>query len=420
MSHYVRARWPGVPGAPSKVARVGGSYQAFVPDPVAHLDLLVGAATAQEVVDAEKAVQALQDRATAIAGLDSMASLLLRAESNASSRIEGLRVGQKRLARVAFDATVHDRVAREVVNNVHAMEAAIARARTPRRLAVDDIVAMHRVLLEATDESQIAGTVRTTQNWIGGNDWNPVGAAFVPPPPELVPDLLQDLVRFVARDDMPAVVQAAVAHAQFEVIHPFGDGNGRIGRCLIHAVLVRRGLAPRFVPPISLVLAANGRGYIAGLTAFRNGGVSEWISMFARSTTIAAQTALGLADEVAAQRERWLEAAGRPRQGSTAARLIERLAGTPIVDTAAVQEMFGVSHEAARTALLQLEEAGIIRSLSTSRYRRAWAANEVFDMVDAVERRLATPAAAITVVEPPAKASQRRQSSRLGTHRQAR
>lgn len=91
----------------------------------------------------------------------------------------------------------------------------------------------------------------------------------MPPPPERVKELMEDLVAFMNRGDLPPVVQAAIAHAQFEIIHPFADGNGRVGRALIHVVLRRRGLAPRYVPPVSLVLAADARAYVAGLTAFR-------------------------------------------------------------------------------------------------------------------------------------------------------
>jgi Fic family protein len=415
MPEYRRARWAPTFDGPTKVARVGGWYEAFVPDPVASLDVALGSSLAQELVEAEKAVQALQDRAAAITGLEALAPLLLRAESNASSRIEGLRVGPRRLARAAFDPEMRDRTAREVVGNIRAMEAAVAVARRPERLAASNLLAMHRILLQGAWEERIAGVLRTTQNWIGGNDWNPVGAAYVPPPPEEVPALLDDLAVFANRGDIPAILQAAVAHAQFELIHPFGDGNGRVGRCLIHAVLVRRGLAERFVPPVSLVLAANARSYIAGLTHYREGDTAAWVSLFATAMRTAAEQALRLADDIASQQRRWLELAGHPRRDSTAAHLIERLAGSPIVDTASVQRMVEVSHEAARTALLQLEDAGVLRPLSTSRYRRAWAATEVFTLMEAVERRLASPIAVATP-EPP-KRPRRRSPSRAGTHR---
>jgi len=420
MPQYRRSRWLPEPGAPTKVARVGGWYEAFIPDPIAPRDFHLDSALVQEVVAAEKAVQTLQERAATVVGLESLAPLLLRTESNASSRIEGLRVGQRRLARAAFDPGVRDRVAREVVNNIHAMEKAVQQARAYRPLNADDIVAMHRTLLESTGAHRIAGVVRTTQNWIGGNDWNPIGAAYVPPPPDCVPELLRDLAAFVSRDDIPAIVQAGIAHAQFELIHPFADGNGRIGRCLIHAVLTRRGVTPRFVPPVSLVLAAGARSYIAGLTSYREGDSTAWLSLFASAMAIAAEQALLMAEEIIDQRRQWLAATGHPRRDSSAARLIMRLIDNPIVDTASVQRMLGVSHEAARLALLRLEETGVLRSLSTSRYRRAWAANDVFRLVEAVENRLASPSQAITSFAearplPPRRA--RRAPSRLGTHR---
>jgi Fic/DOC family len=107
-------------------------------------------------------------------------------------------------------------------------------------------------------------------------------------PPDGVPQLLQDLVSFVSRDDIPVVAQAAVAHAQFETIHPFADGNGRIGRCLIHVIFRRRSLTPLFVPPVSVVLAALARRYIAGLVDFREGRADDWIGTFADALTASA------------------------------------------------------------------------------------------------------------------------------------
>src|SRR5207245_4929564 len=116
-------------------------------------------------------------------------------------------------------------------------------------------------------------------------------AAFVPPPPELVAELLADLCSFCNEDSLPAVAQAALAHAQFETIHPFVDGNGRTGRVLIHLVLRRRGLATRVLPPVSLILATLASDYIKRLTGFRHigsptsraalAGVNGWVASFA-------------------------------------------------------------------------------------------------------------------------------------------
>src|SRR5204863_7533443 len=134
-----------------------------------------------------------------------------------------------------------------------------------------------------------AGRIRSVQNWIGGSSFNPCSAAFVPPPPDHVEALLADLCAFVNDDSLPAVAQAAIAHAQFETIHPFRDGNGRAGRCLIHVVLRRRNVTPMLVPPISVVLATNARQYIAGLVDFREARVDDWIGAFSDPVTASAQ-----------------------------------------------------------------------------------------------------------------------------------
>jgi len=128
---------------------------------------------------------------------------------------------------------------------------------------------MSQLLLAGTRLEVHGGSFRGVQNWIGGSDYNPCSADFVPPPPELVAHLMDDLCAFCNTDDLPPVAQAAIAHAQFETIHPFVDGNGRTGRAIVHLVLRRRGLVPRVLPPVSLVLATLARDYVKGLTATR-------------------------------------------------------------------------------------------------------------------------------------------------------
>ena len=152
------------------------------------------------------------------------------------------------------------------------MAAAIRSIRPGDPITVDDLLRFHRRLLAGGRLDAHAGVIRSEQNWIGGSSYNPCSAAFVPPPPELVHDLLEDLCAFCNGDAVPAVAQAAIAHAQFETIHPFADGNGRTGRALIHLVLRRRGLATRVLPPVSLVLATWSDDYVAGLQATRYRG----------------------------------------------------------------------------------------------------------------------------------------------------
>src|SRR5205814_1612587 len=174
-----------------------------------------------------------------LVNLEALARLLLRAEAVASSRIEGLEIGAGRLARFQaakeLDEPVTDLTAEAVLGNIEAMELAVRDLAVKPRLEVDDVLAMHRALMRHTPAPESGGSIRNVQNWIGGNDYNPCGAEFVPPPPEFVPDLLVDLVAYLNSDEYSPLVQAAIAHAQFETIHPFADGNGRVGRALIHA-----------------------------------------------------------------------------------------------------------------------------------------------------------------------------------------
>lgn len=261
-------------------------------------------------------------------------------------------------------------------------------------IAVADLVEIHRVLLRSTHDHAIAGVVRTTQNWIGGNAFNPLDAAFVPPPPEQVPTLLDDLCRFVARVDLPPVVQAAIAHAQFETVHPFADGNGRTGRALIYAILRRRGEATRYIPPISLMLAAAPEAYIGGLNAYRAGEVSGWCELFAEQTACAAGEAERLADEIESLEDEWLERAGKPRRDSAARLLIGALPEQPVLDTATAQRLTGRSHVAVNKALAQLEDAGILCRLNERRWGRVWECDELLDLVEDFEESVRSPGSA--------------------------
>jgi hypothetical protein len=135
----------------------------------------------------------------------------------------------------------------------------------------------------------------------------------------------EDLVAFVNLEDLPAVVQAAIVHAQFETIHPFNDGNGRVGRCLVHVVLRRRGLAHTFLPPVSVVLAANANAYVRGLVAYREGEIAAWCSSFSYACPSAAEESEALAGRIAGLIEEWRGRAGSPRKGSAGSKLIELL-----------------------------------------------------------------------------------------------
>lgn len=369
------------------------SYQAYIPEPIAEFDLALPGDVAEVTSEAEREVSLLNRDPPELDGLEALARQLLRAESLASSRIEGLTLSHRRLAKAAANPEdSRDINARSVVGNIIAMEKAIEIGAGTDRLSIESIVTIHETLFRDTRDDAIAGTIRTTQNWIGGSADTPRNADFIPPPPDLVPSLLEDLGKFISRNDLPSVAQAAIAHAQFETIHPFPDGNGRVGRCLIHAILRRRNLATRYVPPISLVLATDVRGYEQGLTDYREGEDSAWCAVFAQATRTAAREAEGFADQIEQLQEDWQQRAGNPRRDSAARKLIAALPAHPIVDVPTVMQITGVSDVAAGRALDTLESARVLRPERHGQKRkRSWEARELFDLVNGFERDLATP-----------------------------
>jgi Fic family protein len=223
-------------------------------------------------------------------------------------------------------------------------------------ITVDGLLSIHRHLLEGTRHEEYAGKVRTSQNWIGGSDYNPCSAAFVPPPEDHVEALLEDLCAFCNLDSLPAVAQAAIAHAQFETIHPFADGNGRTGRVLIHVVLRRRGLATTALPPLSLVLATWARDYVEGLTATRyrgpassraaQDGMNRLVGLFAAGTRRAVRDAEATGARVVEVQREWRERLGGVRKNSAADLLIEALPAAPIVTVQSAAALVDRSEQA--------------------------------------------------------------------------
>ena len=367
------------------------AYEAFVPDLVADLDPVLPSTVVARCSEAEQAVRALNLDPPHLGNLEALARRLLRSEAVASSWIEGIKISHRRLAKVEASNEERDATARAVLGNVTAMEDAVELGASQKTLRLADLLRMHADLMRETSQARLGGKLRERQNWIGTNPYSPAGAVFVPPPETEVKPLVEDLVRFCNRTDLPPALQAAVAHAQFETIHPFGDGNGRTGRALIHVVLRRRGLTPRFVPPVSLVLATHREAYVDGLVAFREGRLADWADIFGRALHASARRAADLAQEVARLQDRWRERAGHPRSDSSAEALIVALPAYPVLTVASAAEILGRSVQAANSALAQLEEAGVVTQVSLGRRNRAFEAKELLQLVNVFERILATP-----------------------------
>lgn len=364
-------------------------YRSFIPDPLDDITT-IDLETSTVLHDAAEQITRLNSQARP--ALIPFARLLLRTESIASSRIEGLQTDEKALARAEIRAESGGRVgpeAQEILANIDAMELAVERAAQVPSLTVTDLCAIHAELMAGDRQAQNrvhAGVLRSSQNWIGGNLYNPCGATFVPPPPELVPELLEDLCRFLHRDDLPALAQAALAHAQFETIHPFGDGNGRTGRALIHAVLRRRGLAPHYVPPFSVILAENRQDYIAGLEQFRDGAdVNQWLTLFGAVARRAAEVADGYLEEVRVLQWRWrtlLRDTVNPRADAVAWALIEALPAFPAITVQVATDVTGRTKVVVGAGLEQLEQAGVLRRHGSGRRNRVWEPAGLLDLLD--------------------------------------
>jgi len=376
------------------------------------------------VAEAEAAVAKLNVEASALIDTEALARILLRAEAVASSRIEGLEVGARRLleaeaVRGLGDAPA-DITATEVIGNIDAMVYAIESVREGDRLTVELLLEIHRRLLAGTLMESYGGCLRDVQNWIGGSAYNPCSAAFVPPPPETVAELMADLCEFCTDDALPAIAQAAIAHAQFETIHPFVDGNGRTGRALIHLVLRRRGLAPRVLPPISLILATWAKTYVNGLMGYRyiapptsaqaHTGINRWIAQFADATTRSVADASDFEQRAREIEAGWRELLGSVRKSSAADLLLRSLVGAPVITVSSAAALIGRTYPAANQAVSQLVQAGILKQVTLGKRNRAFEAPEIIAAFTDLERQLASPDRDTKTSPPERPVPQRRKS----------
>lgn len=416
MASSIKATWePRHDFGLNRAARRGCEYAAYLPDPLAGRTIVLDEDTAADVADAERALATLDAGAAALADSEAIARLLLRSESVASSKIEGLEIGGRRLLKAALGTRADepfDVTALEVLGNIDAMRWAVDTVGVGREISVDDLREIHRRLLAGTRLEEHGGVVRTQQNWIGGSSFNPCSAAFVPPPPDQVEALLEDLCAFCNDDRLPPTAQAAIAHAQFETIHPFVDGNGRTGRALIHVVLRRRGLTTRVLAPVSLVLATWSDEYVAALGATRYpadpaapeaiAGTNRWVALFAAAVRRAVVDAEAYQSTVAELREIWRERLGNPRAGSATSLLIDALPGAPLITAPGAAVLIGRSLQATNEAIARLVAGGVLHQTTAGRRNRAFEATELLDAFGTLERRLASPAGD-TAVAPPAR-----------------
>lgn len=373
MGRYVEAKdW--------LVSPTGGyglrAYRAYCPHKIADWDPVLG----------HDAVNALAMAAESIRGISAMPKtdvggslagwMMARDESIRSSLIEGVQSTGDALAWARYREQSGQPVSEEndalTLGASRQVAAAVdlgEQMRVGHVCTADDVLRVHATLFENTQQSDVGGMLRSEPIWIGPAGCRIDEASFVAPPPADVPELLDDLVEYLNTTRHLAVMQAAVAHAHFETIHPFEDGNGRTGRALVHTVLNARGAASGAVP-ISTALDNDRPRYYRSLnashvicdaddTASRSRCLEQWIGCFAdacaEAHAQAAQTVAAVED-LAAEWERKT----RFRSGSAAAALLDALPAMPIMDAEMVAARLDVSVQVARLALRSLVDAGII------------------------------------------------------------
>lgn len=244
---------------------------------------------------------------------------------------------------------------------------------------------LHRQLMNGSDLlDRHVGAWRDVPVWIGPTR---ARATFEAPDFNLVPDLMRDLIEFTNRHDVQGIVQAGIAHAQFETIHPFVDGNGRIGRALVHPILRRS--APTVIVPASHALLANREGYFAALSTYRDGDLDTWLATFAEAVADGARAALRVTQGLADLREDWNTRISTYRNGA-ARDILNRLPMNPVVTVASVRQRSRISQPAASTAIKKLETAGVLRRTMVPTQGRAhvWIALGVLDILMSLDRTL--------------------------------
>lgn len=356
-----------------------GPYRAVVPAAIAELPLSVG----------EEALALAAEATSELIRFDAefgyrdpaVAALLLRAESVSSSAIE--RVSSPALAvALAEWSESHDPTANQIVSHVRALE----RARDYASSIDEDLIVHLQRTLMASSRPDRRGQWRDQQVWIGGGALGPGRAAFVPPHHSRVPALMNDLVAFVRRGQVPALAQIAVAHAQYETIHPFLEVNGRTGRTVMQAMLRRADLTRALVVPMSAGLLQDTAGYFDALTKYRSGRIDPIVEVIAAAAVEAVRNSRELVDDLASVRRTWAERA-TARQGSGGRRLLTVLESSPVVTSVTAAEHLQVTGPNAQLAIDRLVTDGILTQVAGARRNRVWAAQDVLAVLDAFAER---------------------------------
>ncbi|MDI2031703.1 Fic family protein [Saccharopolyspora sp. TS4A08] len=356
-----------------------------VPPKIAHLDARLPAELAERCRHGEAEITRLD----ALYGAHpvGISSFLVRSESVASSRIEQVYADPEDVARASINEEA-SRAALTTAAAARAMSTLVSRQRADDPFSETALLEAHRELLEdEPGNKSFAGRYRPMQNWIGGSDFCPRNAIHVPPPAAEVEPLMRDLAAFMNRTDIPPLAQAALAHGQFEAIHPFVDGNGRIGRAVIAASLRRREVTKQVTIPIAAMMLADVDSYFEVLIGYRNGDAHGLVSYLVEVAEVATAEAGTAAHRLSELPKNWRDAV-RPRRGSAAAHLIDSLVSNPVINAAVARELTGTTMPSTYQAIDKLTSAGVLREITGTARNRVWLAADVTTELAELDERI--------------------------------
>jgi Fic family protein len=351
-----------------------GAYFSALPAVIAGLRLDLPGSLVSDSEDA--AAEIARFDATGEHTIGAITAVLLRSESSSSSQIEQITANARAIAEAELTGQGSGNAV-EIVDNMRAMTSALERS---EGVTVDGIAAVQRTLLQRHSPRLVGW--RSEAVWVGGRGSTPVTADFVAPDHRRILPALEDLVAFARRDDLPVLPQIAVAHAQFETIHPFADGNGRTGRALVHLMLRSKRLVRSGTIPISGGLLVGKTGYFEALGSYREGDAAPIIDELNHAALRAVHHGRQLVDRMTALREAWRTSI-RARSDSTVWAVIDLLAAHPVLDAQEVARHTGVHVNGVRRAVAPLVEAGILVTSQHYRsHKQLYRAPAVLDLLD--------------------------------------
>lgn len=364
----------------SKADRTLREIEVSIPNPIAQRSFSLSGSGAKLLTEIAGEISRLGSLNSNAMGL--LAPLLLRHESIASSKIEGLRVSGFELAR-AQAGIKESPMALEMLRGLEATK----RLRESE-LSQNSLLAAHEILMRDSEDAAWAGKYRDIQNWIEGSDHSPLGASYLPPVPEEIPGLMDDLFAFIARDDMSSLLIAVISHAQFESIHPFTDGNGRIGRALMTKILKTTEPESALIP-LSAGLAQAKEEYFQALTDYRAGDVDSLLLLVLKSIRASLGAAVELEKVLLELSASMRSKLGVIRRGSATDLMLEHLLSHPVVQATELAAKFKLGPNSVYSSLERLISAGIIVPVTSRKGNQVWSCPQVFDLLDTFDAEVA-------------------------------